>query len=137
MASIIPALAISGALLGVPTVATLGGNAAPAVPPVRTINLDAPGALEAVAATNPRHYRKLVEILRVSSEIDCIAMPARLYVRFGATGSCTAPNLLMTSFPAKRHVRLQLEDVAYEANVVIRSSPGELVPVEDWMRARP
>jgi hypothetical protein len=130
MASIIPALTLAGALLGVPTVATPGGDAAPAVPPVRTINLDAPGALDAVAAANPRHYRKLVEILRVSGRIDCIAMPARLYVRFGATGSCTAPNLLMTSFPAKRHVRLQLDDIAYEANVVIRGSPGELIPAD-------
>jgi hypothetical protein len=121
MTPIIPAFALAGALLGA---------SAPATPPVRTINLDAPGALEAVAAANPGHYRKLVEIIRVSSEIDCTAMPARLYVKFGATGACTAPNLLMTSFPAKRHVRLQLDDTAYETNVVIRSSPGELVPVQ-------
>ena len=137
MASIIPALTLAGALLGVPTVATPGVDAAAAVPPVRTINLDAPGALEAVAAANPRHYRKLVEILRVSSRIDCIAMPARLYVGFGATGSCTAPNVLMTSFPAKRHVRLRLDDVAYQANVVIRDSLGELVPADQWSKERP
>lgn len=79
----------------------------------------------------------LGEILRVSSEIDCVAMPAKLYVKFGATGSCTAPNLLMTSFPAKRHLWLQIEDVAYEANVVIGSSPGELIPVDQWLKARP
>ncbi|HEX7465313.1 MAG TPA: hypothetical protein VF309_01635 [Usitatibacter sp.] len=130
MTTIIPALALAGALLGAPAVATPGGDAVPAIAPTRTVNLDRPGALEAVAAANPGHYRKLVEILRVSGEIDCIAMPAKLYVSFGATGSCTAPNLLMTSFPAKRHVRLLLEDTAYEANVVIRSSPGELVPAE-------
>jgi hypothetical protein len=130
MISIIPALALAGALLGAPAVATLGGDAVPQTQPTRTINLDVPGALEAVAAANPAHYRKLVDIIRVSSEIDCHAMLPMLYTRFGARGSCAFGGALMTSFPAKRHVRFQIDDTAYVTNVVIRSSPGKVIPAE-------
>src|SRR5258708_5552419 len=104
MTSIIPALVLSRALLGIPAVETPGGPV-PHTQPTRTINLDAPGALEGVAAANPEHYRKLVDVIRVSSEIDCHAMPAMLYAKFGTAASCNFDGTLMTSFPAKPHIR--------------------------------
>jgi hypothetical protein len=125
--SVVPALALVSVLTFFPSperpIKRVAGQ-----PIVRTVDLGAPGALDRIASENPRHYRQLRKILAASSQIECDEMPGRLYVSFGAVGNCTAPNTLLTSFPAKRRVSVALDDTNYVANVEIRTEAGRLIP---------
>ena len=116
MAPLIPIIAIAGAVIVVP------GR------PAHTVDFDKPGTLDRIAVENPAHYRRLVEVLDAASVIDCQEMPGKLYVKFNAAGSCTAPNMLLTSFPAKRRIAVTLDDTGYVGNVVIRTDAGRMVP---------
>jgi hypothetical protein len=128
MTPTIPALVITGAILAVPAPFSGGGSQSVQARTVRTIDLGVPGALDSIATSNPGRYRKLVGIIEAAAEIDCEEMPAKLYVKYGALGSCTAPHMFLTSYPAKRHLSFALEDTSYVVNVVIRGAGGRLVP---------
>lgn len=118
----LPVLAVVATLLGAPG-AVLHSSSV-----TRTVDLGVPGALEAVAATNPGHYRRIVGILDAAAEIDCEEMPAKLFVKHGALGNCTTPYTLLTSFPAKRHLNFSIDDTAYVVNVAIRDNANRMVP---------
>jgi hypothetical protein len=55
--------------------ALLVGFLAPAHAADRIVNLDSPGALAAIEKESPEHYRKIVEILRVSETVSCETLP--------------------------------------------------------------
>ena len=96
----------------------------------RTIDLGAPGALEALERSNPEHYGKVVKILRIAGDVSCETLPRMLKVQFDAAGARCSSALVLTSYPAKRHVWFQLEDTAYVANVVLHGVQGKLSPAK-------
>ncbi|MGZ5038576.1 MAG: hypothetical protein ACXWG1_00225 [Usitatibacter sp.] len=127
----IPVLAVAGALLGVPAVLAVHHADNPKhiyIDIKRTIDLDRPGALDAVAQANPEHHRKLVGIIEAASDVDCREMPKMLAVKYGALGSCTAPHMLLTSLPPKRHLSFTIDDTEYVVNVALRGEPAKMVP---------
>ena len=101
--------------------AGLAQEAAPRTsPPKAYVHLDRPGVLERIQAENPGHYARIVEVLRVAQMEPCETLPQVLKIHPEASVSrvkCAAV-LLLTSYPAKRHVSFALDDVQYSSNVV-------------------
>jgi hypothetical protein len=101
-----------------------------ASPERRVVNLDKPGALDAIASENPEHYQKIMGILRVSQVEACETLPRTLKVQFDAdAASCRAYELL-TSQPPKRHLRFRLGDTDYVTNAVQTNLGGKLTPAK-------
>src|SRR5712692_8433114 len=79
------------------------------------INLDRPGALEAIAKDNPTHHRRIVDIIRVAEELPCNLVPETIQTRFDARGVGCIPIMELTSDPPKRHIRFTLDETVYVA----------------------
>src|SRR5260221_8612461 len=84
------------------------------------VDLDRPGALDTVARENPRHYRQIVEITRVASEVSCETALGMLPVPVAKRMDCVAL-AIMTSDPPKRRVTFQLDDVRYRMVVILKT----------------
>jgi hypothetical protein len=91
------------------------------------VDLQRPGALDAVARENPKHYREILEITRVASEVSCDTGLRMLPVPAGDRMTCAAM-AIMTSDPPKRSITFQLDDVRYRAIVTLKTPPGGLLP---------
>lgn len=96
--------------------------------PPAYVDLDRPGALEAVERDQPGHYRRITEILSVASEMPCHTeqfgrvVEAKYEARDGRCGL-----MLMTSYPAKRLLTFTLDATRY-ATVVTMREESRLVP---------
>ena len=95
---------------------TLSFTALAAASPV--VNLDAPGALEALRAANPAHYDKVVAALDAAQLQPCETLGHLLKTKLDAEDVHCQSALLMTSLPVKRHITFRLDDVTYMSNVV-------------------
>ena len=113
--------------------------ATPAFSGPREVNLDRPGALEALEDSNPGHYAKVLVVIRASQVESCEHVPKVLKVNEGlelAEHRCNS-YLLLTSHPPKRHVTFVLDDVRYTTNVVtpivLRRPEGKpMESLEHW-----
>jgi hypothetical protein len=98
------------------------------VSPTAYVDLDRPGAMEAVERDQPEHYRRITEILSVASEVPCHteqfgrAVEAKYEARDGRCGL-----LLMTSYPSKRLLSFTLGTTRYSTVVTMREA-SKLVP---------
>ena len=101
---------------------------AQATPPVRTIDLGQPGALDTIEKTNPEHYRKIVSILSVSRGAPCETLPQVLKAKFGAEATTCHPYQVLTSYPARRHLAFRLGDTAYVTTVVLGGGTARALP---------
>jgi hypothetical protein len=112
------------------TLALLVGFLAPAHAADRIVNLDSPGALAAIKKESPEHYRKIVEILRVSETVSCETLPKVLHVQYGATDThCNAYGIL-TSLPPKRDLFFTIDRIGYRTHVVLRGYEGKVMPAK-------
>jgi len=80
----------------------------------RTIDLDAPGNLEAVARANPEHFAKIQRILaEVPQQPQESASVARwMGTKFQAR-DVDYTDLVMTSLPPKKRLKFTLDDTSY------------------------
>ena len=97
---------------------------------VKRVDLGEAGALEAIQAQDPGRYEKIVNILEVAGDVSCETLPAMLKVQYGAGKVQCSGALILTSYPAKRHLRFELEDTEYVTNVVLRDAGGKLQPAQ-------
>jgi len=102
------------------SVAGLPGNA---------VNLDAPGALEALKRDRPAHYEKVVEAMdRVQ------AVPYSEKTVHNLRGDLLKPDPtareIETSFPAKTRLTVPVEDTNYSITVLYVKNPGKLTPAK-------
>src|SRR5690242_3600762 len=93
-----------------------------------SVNLDAPGALEALKKDRPSHYEKVIEAMdRVQ------AVP---YTKNGVHDLLAKPDGqhterdIETSFPAKTRLKVPVEDTDYLITVVFVKNPATNVPVK-------
>ena len=82
------------------------------------VNLDAPGALDALRTANRAHYDRVVAALDAAQLQPCETLPRVLKASIRADDIRCNSALLLTSFPAKRHISFRLDDVTYVSNVV-------------------
>ena len=81
------------------------------------MRLDSPGAMEALAATNPEHYRRAVGIIRAAQTMPCGLKLRALMARYEARDVRCSPALLFTSYPAKRDLAFTLDATPYALRV--------------------
>lgn len=93
-----------------------------------SIPLDGPGALEALKATNPDHYRRAVGILRVASDMPCDGVPRVIQADFNAVLAQCEGATIRTSWPAQRDVAFVLDGTRYSARVFLNEREA-LVPL--------
>ena len=103
--------------------------AADAVPPSRKIDLDAPGALEALQKSRPAHFEKVEKILEGVSRQPDRDVPRWMRVSFGARAVSYSPTIL-TSFPPKQRLSFVLDDTLYEALVALTNGTPGIRPLQ-------
>jgi hypothetical protein len=97
--------------------------------PSRTINLNQPGALEALQHSNPMHYEKVRKIMEGIFQRPETAVPDWIQTNFDARNVRYAP-ILLTSDPPKRRLSFALDDTRYEAVVTLTNVRAEIVPLK-------
>jgi hypothetical protein len=75
--------------------------------------------LEALSESNPVHYAKILVILEVAQMESCDHTPRVLKAKqeLGLDDVRCDSSMLLTSYPAKRHMNFVLDDVRYATNV--------------------
>ena len=99
---------------------------------VRRVDIGDARALDAIAVANPVQYEKVLGILeKVATSVDCATLPQMLRVQFGAEQLRCSGKLILTSYPAKRHLSFKLDDVQFDGNVVLKGARGTLQQAMD------
>jgi hypothetical protein len=96
---------------------------------IRTIDLDASGALEALQQTNPTHYVTVRTILAEVFLRPGTEVPRWLRVSFNAQG-ISYPPIVFTSHPPKRLLSFTLDDTRYVAVITLTNVTGPVVPLK-------
>ena len=94
-----------------------------------TIDLDQPGALQALEQTNPAHYAKVRLILQGVTRNPDSDVPRWVRVGFDARDVSYIP-VVLTSHPPKRRLSFALDDTRYEAVIVLSHLRGDIVPLK-------
>ena len=94
-----------------------------------SVNLDAPGALEALKREQPAHYAKVVEAMDQVQAVPYSEKGVRnLRAEFGK--SDPTRRQIETSFPAKTHLTVPVDGTNYQITVVYVKNPPKNVPVK-------
>lgn len=102
--------------------------AAAQTPAARTVDLDAPGALEALERSNPAHHEKVKRILEGIVQKRDADVPRWMQASFAARDVSYAP-VVLTSDPPKRRLSFVLDTTRYQAVVTLTNMRGEIVPL--------
>jgi hypothetical protein len=92
------------------------------------IDLDTPGAFEALQQSNPTHFEKVRQILTGIVQQPDAAVPGWMLANFNARGVNYAP-IEMTSYPPKRRLSFALDDTRYVI-IVTLSRDGRFTPLK-------
>jgi len=104
-------------------------NGASAVAPTAgsVIDLDRPGALEALQRSTPAHYAKVRQIMDGVARRSDAEVPRWMQASFNAH-DVTYAAIVLTSHPPKRHLSFALDTTRYEAIVTLTNVRGEIIP---------
>ena len=94
----------------------------------RVVDLDKPGALEALQQLNPTHYEKIWQIVTGILQQPDAAVPGWMRANFDARGVLYS-QIEMTSYPPKRRLSFALDDTRYVV-VVTLSRSGTITPLK-------
>ena len=91
------------------------------------VNLDKPGALEALKKDKPAHYSKVIEAISKAQTIQFDAAPT-------AQNANIAPNdprwkgatAVLPSDPAKKRLAVRVGDVTYRVTAHLTEHPGQV-----------
>jgi hypothetical protein len=96
-----------------------------------TVDLNRPGALDALRASDPERYDQVSRILQVAERTSCRYVGPALFKAAGLdVQQAECGVLLLTSLPAKRHVTFTIDDTHYVAIVSMQDSVGFLLPAK-------
>jgi len=97
----------------------------------RHVDLGDPRALDAILAANPAQYEKVIGIVqKVADSVSCETLPQMLKVQYGAEQVQCMGAMILTSYPAKRHLSFKLDDVYFVGNVVLTGAPPKAHPAQ-------
>jgi len=97
--------------------------------PPRNIDLDRPGAMEALARDNPAHHDKIRQIIAGLFKRADHDVPRWLHVSFGAHDVSYAP-VWLTSDPPKKRLSFALDGTRYRTVVTLSHVRGVIVPAD-------
>jgi hypothetical protein len=92
------------------------------------IDLNAPGALDALARSNPVHYERIRAILDGILQQPDGNVPRWIHANFDGRDVSYAP-IVLTSHPPKRRLSFALDATRYETVIVLTNIRGEIVPL--------
>jgi hypothetical protein len=96
--------------------------------PALAIDLDQPGAMQALARDNPAHYAKVEKILSEAPHRPYATMARWIRTEFKAT-QVDASQLLKTSYPAQARLSFVLDGQPY-SKVIRIDAPARAVPAQ-------
>jgi hypothetical protein len=102
--------------------------AADGAPPVRTIDLSVPGALEALQQSRPAHFDKVRRILKALPEQPDCAVSRWMRVSFDAR-AVNYSAFILTSYPPQRRLSFVLDETRYQTVVILTSVPARALPL--------
>jgi hypothetical protein len=86
------------------------------------VDLDQPGVLNQLKQEHPQRYQAVSALLRASEHAPCQGGEIEvLKTRFNVK-DLECAMMVLTSYPAKRHVGFELDGVNYEATVVLKDA---------------
>ena len=94
-----------------------------------TINLNEPGALEALQRDNPAHYQTVRQILDNILKQPESQVPRWLQTTFNAK-DVRYIRVLLTSYPPKRDLSFTLDDTRYKARLTLINDRVKIVPAK-------
>ena len=86
----------------------------------KSIDLDRPDALDALARENPAHFAKVRRILDEAPKLPLPKMASWMKTQFNAQ-QVGAPYLLKTSLPAQARISFILDDTRYDAVIRVET----------------
>lgn len=92
------------------------------------IDLDQPGALEALQRDNPAHFAKVEKILREAPRRPFMSVPGWIRTEFNAKDVDTS-YLLKTSYPAQTRLSFVLGDQRY-TKIIRIDAPARAMPAK-------
>ena len=95
----------------------------------RGVDLDAPGALEALVRNNPTHFVVIQRILNEAGARPDAEVPRWLRASFNAQSVIYQP-IVLTSHPPKRRLSFTLDDTRYIAVITLTNVTGTVVPLK-------
>jgi hypothetical protein len=103
--------------------AALAAQAAPA----QIVDLDRPGALEALKTEKPQHYAKIIESM---DEVQAVphSEKGQRDLRLEIQKPDPTRRQIETSHPAKTRMTVSVDDVEYRITVVYLKNPATLTP---------
>jgi hypothetical protein len=90
------------------------------------VDLDRPGALEALQRDNPAHFTKVEKILSDAPRMPYGSISGWIRTEFNAKGVNTS-HLLKTTYPAQARLTFTLDHVEYSKTIFI-DAPATAVP---------
>lgn len=94
----------------------------------QTIDLDKPGALAALEKAKPDHYRAVIERVSQVERMNCAAAAGMLRARRPAEHERCRSFLIGTSYPAKVHLFVPVEESRYVITAYVDPSQDRLLP---------
>ena len=89
------------------------------------VDLDVPGALEALERDHPQRYRRVMEEVEKARQLPPLDAKASLRKALVDGQSAGSQRFLLT-FPAKRHLRVPVDDVEYKISAYFTDDPARL-----------
>jgi len=104
--------------------------------PAHTVDLDHPGALEALKASSPDTYKRVAGVIDASYSMSCHVPEFRSFIRtkYDAAAHLCGP-IVKTSYPPQRRLMFQIGDTRYSKTVqfevkdIAPDVPGRTVPL--------
>jgi hypothetical protein len=94
-----------------------------------TVDLNRPGALDALKASDPGRYDQVSRILQVAERTSCRYVGPEIFKAAGLdVQQASCGMTLLTSLPAKRYIHFTLDATRYTAIVSMQDSVGFLLP---------
>ena len=92
-----------------------------------TVDLDRPGALQALQRSNPDHYEKIRKIVEGVLQRPDADVPRWIQATFAGTDVSYVP-IVLTSHPPKRRLSFALDTIRYEIVLTLTNVRGDIVP---------
>jgi hypothetical protein len=101
------------------------GCGSPSQPNLRTVDLNVPGSMAALARSNPDHHAKIQRILVEVQQQEPRSVSSWMKAEFGADQVQYMP-LLKASDPARRFLAFTLDNMRYEVVLVEARTPWSI-----------
>ena len=113
--------------IAIALVAAFGVQAAGVPSP--SVDLDKPGALEALQREKPAHYAKVLEMMEKVQAVP-FSEKGQHDLRLELQKPDVTRRQIETSFPAKTRLTVPVDDTEYKITVVYTKNPGTIVPAK-------